>query len=300
MNDTGVATHSDSPMEQSDSATLTTLAHPAQSAAPSPAQDALNPVAASHVYVIGRVEPRLPSLAVEKEIAQVVGRGNNSGLTDREALIRVLDDPANRYLARRLCWVLTVENLDTYVLVPRDPADLQLLVDAVRPAPSPEDVDVVIGTRGPVAPAELCGGVLAPLVVFDQLWSFSREDLIAAIPRPDGTPEDRFNATAEELLNRVLQLADNAGATDEHRALNYLVVRYPAIYARTAMAHADNASLSSVDVRPSRLSGARRIVDVIFSYTNRASDITESSFVRVDITEEFPFLVSKLAPFYDR
>lgn len=29
---------------------------------------------------------------------------------------------------------------------------------------------------------------------------------------------------------RIVQIADNAGATDEHRALNYLVVRYPRIY----------------------------------------------------------------------
>ncbi len=29
-------------------------------------------------------------------------------------------------------------------------------------------------------------------------------------------------------------MTDNAGATDEHRALNYLAMGYPAIYARAA------------------------------------------------------------------
>jgi PatG C-terminal len=53
-------------------------------------------------------------------------------------------------------------------------------------------------------------------------------------------------------------------------------------------------------VRPSSLSGVRNIVDVIFSYTNRATDVTEKFFVRVDVTEEFPFLVTKLSPYYDR
>jgi hypothetical protein len=48
-----------------------------------------------------------------------------------------------------------------------------------------------------------------------------------------------------------------------------------------------------VDVRPSRLSGVRRIVDVILGYTNRQTDVTEKYFVRVDVTEEFPFLVTK-------
>ena len=43
-----------------------------------------------------------------------------------------------------------------------------------------------------------------------------------------------------------------------------------------------------------------RYLDVIFSYTNRYTDVTEKYFVRVDVTEEFPFLVTKLSPYYDR
>jgi hypothetical protein len=160
---------------------------------------------------------------------------------------------------------------------------------------------VVVGHRGPLAPPEVCGGLTVPLVLFDQLWSFPRDALLAAIPAPNGDQErEGFEAMAGELFDRVMQLADNAGATDEHRALNYLAVRYPAIYARTAEAYAGNASLSSVDVRPSRLSGVRNIVDVVFSYTHRQTDVTERSFVRVDVSEEFPFLVSRLAPFYHR
>jgi len=48
------------------------------------------------------------------------------------------------------------------------------------------------------------------------------------------------------------------------------------------------------------LSGTRNIVDCIVSYTNRGSDFTEKFFVRVDVTEEFPFLATKLSPYYDR
>ncbi len=82
--------------------------------------------------------------------------------------------------------------------------------------------------------------------------------------------------------------------------MNYLAVRYPAIYARTTEAHSAGASLAAIQVKPSRLSGVRKIVDVIFSYTNRRTDVTDKYFVRVDVTEEFPFLVTKLSPFYDR
>jgi hypothetical protein len=77
-------------------------------------------------------------------------------------------------------------------------------------------------------------------------------------------------------------------------------MRYPAIYTQTAAAHEANASLTAVDVRPSRLSGVRTILDVILSYTHRQTDVTEKYFARVDVTEQFPFLVTKLSPFYDR
>jgi hypothetical protein len=33
------------------------------------------------------------------------------------------------------------------------------------------------------------------------------------------------------------------------------------------------------------------------TYTNRTADVTEKFFVRVDVTEEFPFLVTKLSPY---
>jgi hypothetical protein len=255
---------------------------------------------ASFVYAIGQVDPRFPSLAVEKEFAQAIGRAETAGQTDRQALQSVLADRAGRYLARQICWVFTIEGLETYILVPRDPADLDLLIESVRPDPNKNHVDVVIGARGPIASPDMCNGLLVPIVAFDQLYSFDREELIREIPRPKGQAEEKFRATAEELFDRIGQVADNAGATDEHRALNYLAVRYPAIYARTAEAHAAESALTAVEVRPSRLSGTRTILDVIFSYTHRRTDVTDKSFVRVDVTEEFPFLVTKLSPFYER
>jgi PatG C-terminal len=258
----------------------------------------------SYVYTLGRVEARFPSLALEKEFAQVTGRGEEmAGLTDREATHAVLSERQNRYLVRQLCFVLTVEGLETYILQPRDPMDFDFLVEAVRPAPRPTDVDVVIGLRGPLAPPEACNGLMIPVVAFDQIYSFDVDSLIQGIPRPDTIPADQhkqFRSAAEELFYRIMQLADNAGATDEHRALNYLAVRYPAIYAATAEAYGRNSSLSGVEVLSSRLSSSRKIVDVIFSYIDRKTDVTDKFFVRVDVTEEFPFLVTKLSPYYER
>ena len=177
--------------------------------------------------------------------------------------------------------MLTIQGLETYLLRPRDPADIDLLVEALRPAPSPNDIDVVIGLRGPIAPPEMCNGLMVPIVAFDQIYSFDRDALIKAIPKPEKITAEQFGAAAEELFDRIMQLTDNAGATDEHRALNYLAMRYPGIYAKAAEEFARDFSLTGVEVRPSPLSSTRNIVDVIFAYTNRNTDFTEKFFVRV-------------------
>jgi hypothetical protein len=138
------------------------------------------------------------------------------------------------------------------------------------------------------------------VVGLDQLYLFDVDSLVGSLPKPESVDEAPFRAAAEELFERVMQIADNAGSSDEHRALNYLAVRYPQIYAKTADAFTAGQTLTSIESRPSRLSGARNILDVIFSYTDRRTDVTEKFFVRVDVTEEFPFLVTKLSPYYDR
>jgi PatG Domain len=265
-----------------------------------PESDSNGRAAVSFVYAIGRIEARFPNLAAEKEFAQAGGRTDTAGKTDQQTFHTVLSKRENRYLVRQLCWVLTIQGLETYLLLPRDPADINLLVEAIRPAPAPDDIDVVIGIRGPIAQPTMCNGLMVPIVAFDQIYSFDRDALIKAIPKPEKTTAAQFGPAAEELFGRIMQLTDNAGATDEHRALNYLAMRYPAIYAKAADGFARDMSLTGVDVRPSLLSGARKILDVIFAFTNRNTDFTEKSFVRVDVTEEFPFLVTKMSPYYDR
>jgi hypothetical protein len=254
----------------------------------------------SFVYALGRVEARFPNLAAEKEFSQVTGRTDTAGKTDQQTFHTVLSKRENRYLARQLCWVLNVQGLETYLLRPRDPADLDLLIEAVREVPKADDLDVVIGLRGPIAPPEMCNGLMVPIVIFDQIYSFGCDALIKAIPRPEQTTPEQFGPAAEALFSRIMQMTDNAGATDGHRALNYLAMRYPAIYAKAAEEYGREFSLTGVDVSPSPLGTSRNIVEVIFSYTNRTSGFTEKCFVRVDLTEEFPFLVTKLSSYFDR
>jgi hypothetical protein len=265
-----------------------------------PSADSGTAAPPSWVYALGNIEARFPSVSIEKEFAQATSRDTTAGLTDRQALHQVLSKPENLYLVRQLCFVMTIQGLETYLLKPRHSADLNLLVEAIRPNPSRLDLDIVIGMKGPVAPPEMCNGLMVPVVVFDQIYSFDRDTLIESIPRPEKIPAEEFVPAAAELFDRIMQLADNAGATDEHRALNYLVVRHQAIYARAAEYFAQNCSLTAVNVQGSALSGVRKVLEVIFSYTHRTTDVTDKCSVRVDVTEEFPFLVTKLSPYYHR
>jgi hypothetical protein len=45
------------------------------------------------------------------------------------------------------------------------------------------------------------------------------DSLIEAIPRPEGIPREQFGPATGELFDRIMQITDNVGATDENRAL---------------------------------------------------------------------------------
>ena len=285
--------------------TSSTTVTPQSAAASCPtcaaAQASANMSPPSCVYVIGHIEPRYPSLAIEKEVRQATARaGDSSKDTDRQVMQKVLHDPNNRYLVRRLCWVLLVQGIEHYILVPRDPADYQQLVDAYRAEPNPGDLELVIGVRGPIANPEICNGLLVPILIFDQIYAFDRKSLLDSIPKPKEGDPKKFLAAAGEMLDRIMQQTDNAGATDADRALNYLAVRYDRIYSLAAEQFASNASFTSIDVLPSPLSGTRNIVNVILGFTDRASDVVSKYFVGVDVTECWPFLVTRMSPYYDR
>jgi hypothetical protein len=264
-----------------------------------PAASAPAAISPPCVYVIGHIEPRFPLLSIEKEARQAIARGGSSKDTDREVMAKLLRDKGNKYIVRQLCWVLSVHGVETYILVPRD-GDYQPLIDAYRAEPNPGDLELVIGVRGPVAPPTMCNGLQVPIVIFDQIYAFDRESLLKSITPPKGGDEKKFRAAAAEMLDRILNQSDNAGATDCDRALNYLAVRYERIYSLAAEQFAGNASFAGIDCRLSPLSGTRKIVDAVFTFTDRTTDVASKFFTRVDVTECFPFLVTALSPYYDR
>jgi PatG Domain len=60
-------------------------------------------------YVLGRIGARFPNESIEKELAQGTRRAETVGLSDREAMQTVLPAPGYAWVARQLCWVLTIK-----------------------------------------------------------------------------------------------------------------------------------------------------------------------------------------------
>ena len=54
---------------------------------------------------------------------------------------------ARWFLARLVCWVLRIEDQETFILHPRDPLNFSVLVEALRDVPRPTDLDAVVGIR---------------------------------------------------------------------------------------------------------------------------------------------------------
>lgn len=253
------------------------------------------------VYVLGRVHAVFPDLSIQREFLQAAGADGTSYTTDAEALYHVLSAPENRYIARQMCYVLAVQGVDTNILEVSDSSVLDDLLEALRPVGDRRDLAVIVGYLGPVAPPDACQGLSVPVVDVQHVWAFDSRELIQAIDRPDDASSEEFEKSAGALLDRLLQLSDNAGTEPAERALNYLTVRDQEIYRKTYQKYREGYILSEVEVGNSRLSaGSQTVITVIFSYTHLQTNVTEKWFVRVGLAGLFPFRVTPLQSYYSR
>ena len=254
---------------------------------------AAQPSHPNYIYALGQIRSMFPSLDVEKEFRQAIKDGQTANLTDQQAIYEILKQKENRYLAEDLCWVLSIGNIDTYLLQPVGEHVIDQFIEGIKPVKT-IDCDAIIGFRGPIAPPDACNGLQLPIVGVKKIYSFEVGDFVKAMPKAKGVNDQAI----QELFTRIQQMVDNAGNSDEHRALNYLALRYPNIYTKTAEMFAANKSLEGVEVQPARLGGSRKIVQVIFSFVDRSTDVKERFFVKVDVTGQYPFLTSQLQPYY--
>lgn len=252
------------------------------------------------VYALGQVNVKFPNLSVEKEYMQV--SANVKASSDRQRLIATLKQ--NSYLARAMCWVLTIDGVDTYILQPRTYQDFDQLVNALAAEPTSEDHNVVVGVKAGIAPATMCNGLLLPICKYDVIYAFDTDSLVKTLEQSLGAKsgaDEGFRDAAVEVFRNLSSLTHTEGGTPEHRAITYLAVRYNAIYKQAAaLIHTGNA-FTGIEVRPAALGGeARTIVTVIFTFVNLQTNVTQKWACSVDVTEEFPFMATGLAQYFSR
>jgi hypothetical protein len=259
------------------------------------------PAAPSYIYALGQFEARFQRQCAEREYAQVVGQIETKDLTEQQVFHKVFTNPQFRYLARQLFWVMNIAGQATYIVVPREPLHLDLLLGTLRPKKDLGALDALIGVRGGLAPADLANGLSLPMAFLEHAYSFDREALVKSLPNPAHVKKEEFAAMAHELVDRILSATDNTGNTPEHRALNYLTVRDPSIYKQTAECSERDVALTQMEGRLWPLGAATGTtnVEVLFTYTNRKNEYVEKYCVRVNVHELYPFITSKLAPYYD-
>jgi hypothetical protein len=281
------------------------------------------------VYVLGTVDIRFPDQSISEElqsVADTLGIYQRHDEPLRSWYYKVLSHKTDgvltaRHVARLLCWVLKVEGQVAYYLAPRDLHDIADLVSCLsRPelddAHHHDDLDLAVGSSA-LLPVEMAPGVTAPVLGVDQLCAFERDKLIDWFtpPREAEPPRRRRGAAAAtpppdepgpseadlmRFFRMLVQSADNFGDTDEWRALNYLAVRYKPIYSRYASMMASNYDLESIKVSASRLRRDRHIVDPVFAFRHRESNVVQKYFVRVDASHLYPMIVTHLTEYFDR
>jgi len=249
------------------------------------------------VYVIGRLETRFPSLGIEREFQHRQAQLPESlgpGLGQGERVRRVL--AANRHLLPRMGYVFMVTGFPAYVVAPTSAYLRDDLLEAVAHAGDPDRWCVLIGRLGPVAAPSVCAGVLAPMVACDQLlvfsvdgWLESLEERLARVLNERRIDRQVLDTTAQELFGQVVQSTENVGATDSHRALNYVLMQHPGLVLAAAE-RSGRQSLDRIETRSIHGLGSRRLVTVVITFVDRATGVAERLFCRVDVTEEWPFI----------
>ena len=263
------------------------------------------PAKSGYVYAIGRIRPFFPTLDVEKEYKQLITKEIAANSKNEDALLRnVLTE--NPFLARAMGWAFLIENVNTYVLGPRTERELNQFVKSI-PLEPPTEVtfDVIVGALDPAVTRGLGDGSL-PGVTVDNTVQMQLSGLVAKVIealQDQGVSPLPTSAQITTVFNDLLQLADNTGDADEHRALNYVSVCYPDIYGTPSPGGPDTPAtsfFSGAEARPSPLGGGRSIIDVILSYTNPTTGLVTKNYTSVDVTGEFPFLVTPYQRYFER
>jgi len=264
------------------------------------------------VYAWGTVEATFPSLSLEKEFFQAIDPADAGGFDPRDTLdlwrlneiarssptiYKVLSRPENLYIAREMCWSLTgPDDARLWAIRPRTDKEVAQLVAALEPDQNTaKQPQVLIGRRSPVPGNPLCNG--APAITFNRLYPRAAATLVAELLAAYPALA-QAQSQVQPLVNDLLALAPGAGADDEERALNYLLLNELDLYYQTYQlrfnCRAPNTygyELTALQPQRRQASGGRAQVDAVLIYQGNDTGTLSRWYYRVDAAGDFPYLV---------
>lgn len=258
-----------------------------------------------YVYAVGILRPIYPNRSLEHEMLQSADRSQAPG-PPNELDFQTMRMGENVHVSRDMCFVLSIGGIDTYIVKPRSYLELNDIISDLDEQETQDEplYAVIVGPMGSVAPPEMCTGLQLPVVVCNQYMSFTQSAMVDALTNADASIT---SSVARDMLRRmVLEPSNNAGEMPEHRATNYLALQYPDIYAQASI-YLDAGSeqnpwsrvmyFEDARARPAEVQGTRVVMDVVFNYAERHTRQRLESYCKVDVTGQFPFLVTPLVTY---
>jgi hypothetical protein len=249
------------------------------------------------IYAIGELDARFPTVGVEREFQQrerALDLKKPLPASRGERLKLTLE--ANPHLWSRVCFVLSIGNVPAYIVAPSSQHTLRSMLEAVSHSSEHDSFVVLVGRRAGTAGPGQCGGLLAPIVLCDLLYPFRVGEWIDSLAervdkalKAKKTEAARFKTVAREFFDQVARSTENIGGLDTHRALNYALVQHPGL--ALSVAERPHCVFDRIDTRQVQGTDLRRVIAIILTFVDRETGVPERLFCRVDVTEEWPFLV---------
>jgi len=260
-----------------------------------------------YLYAIGHLDVRFPSLAIEREYQQRERAIPDLPQHPRNArLLAVLQK--NPHLSMRVSYILLIGGTPVFALTPSSGFLKDAFFKALEHSHEAEHFCAVIGRVGGFTDPASYGGLLLTLVAVDQLYPFAASEWVKGLKevakpalQSRKIEASGFQTVSQGIFREVMNMPDNIGMTDGHRALNYLLLQHPGMF--LAAAERSGHLLDRIETRVMQGVGGRRHVAVILSFLDRATNVPERVYCTVDITEEWPFVVAPdglgFAPYVD-
>lgn len=270
-------------------------------------EESLSGAVESYLYAVGQIVPVFPTKGLEREFKRVAGIAK-SVAPDDLLLYDILSKEEYNYIAAEMRWVMKINNTETYLVTPIGNLELKDLIDTLKVTSGQTGYHVIIGTRGGMEAVKPGGDDRLTTVVCYLLYNFTFnefvDNIISEITKKDPTTSIDKQAVGS-LFEQLLNKTDNAGSTDDDRAVNYIALRYLDVYKMASEMISSDAkspkySLVGIVPEPARVQGMRKIVDVVFRYQERGNAKIIWINVRIDTTGMFPFLVKELGDDHPR